>query len=162
MNQSNDHLSEALRRLKADDASMAASTRVEVALREEIRTLSAQRRRRTRILFVQVAATVTLIVAAVAWWAWTHHKTGPEITATTSAPAQEIVTEYFPLFYSSVPARSLQVVRLEVSRGSMARFGLLPGDALNRATGTVLADVLVGEDGLARAVRFVQKVSQEP
>jgi hypothetical protein len=162
MNQSNDHLSDALRRLKDDDASMAASTRVEVVLREEVRTLAAQRRRRTRMLFVQVAATVTLIVASVAWWAWTHHKTGPEITATAEAPAQEIATEYFPLFYSSVPARSLQVVRLEVSRASMARFGLLSGDALNRATGTVLADVLVGEDGLARAVRFVQKVSQEP
>ena len=162
MNQSNDHLSDALRRLKDDDASMAASTRVEAALREEVRRLAAQRRRRTRILFVQAAATVTLAVASVAWWMWTHRSPGQETITTTAAPAQEVVTQYFPLFYSSVPATSMQVVRMEVPRASMVRFGLLPGDALNSTTGTVLADVLVGEDGLARAVRFVQKVSQEP
>lgn len=161
MNQSNDDLSEALRRLKEDDAAMTASGRVEARLRDEVRAMATQRQRRTRAVVLQLAAAVALVVGSVVWWAATHRHTTPDVVTVTAAPGQEIVTQYFPLFYSSVPTTGLQVVRMEVPRASMARFGLLSGDALNTATGTILADVLVGEDGLARAVRFVQKVSQE-
>ena len=53
-----------------------------------------------------------------------------------------------------------QIVRLEVSRAALASFGLTPIDALDgSASGTALADVLVGADGLARAVRFVRPVA---
>ena len=43
-------------------------------------------------------------------------------------------------------------------RTALASFGLTPPDAAAdiRSTDTVLADVLVGDDGLARAVRFVR------
>jgi hypothetical protein len=160
MNEPKDELTDALRRLKKDDASIAVSPGVEARLRAEVRLLAEQRRRRTMGMVLQVAATVALV--SVAWWMLTSRGNPPESATPTAAPAQEVVTQYFPLFYSSVPAARLQVVRMEVPRASMVRFGLLPGDALNQVTGTVLADVLVGEDGLARAVRFVQKVSQEP
>jgi hypothetical protein len=68
-------------------------------------------------------------------------------------------TGFFPLFYASVPASSTQVIRMEVPRAALAQFGLDSADA--NVNGTVLADVLVGDDGLARAVRFVRPVSQE-
>ena len=110
------------------------------------------------MVVLQIAAAVALVALPVAWWTLSHRTS--EAVTTTGAP-QEVVTQYFPLFYSSVPASAVHVVRMEVPRASMARFGLLPGDALNRTTGMVLADVIVGDDGLARAVRFVQKVSQE-
>jgi hypothetical protein len=161
MNKPNDELTEALRRLKDDDASMTTSPGVEARLRAEFRLIAASHARRSRMLVVQIAATVALVVLPIAGWALFYREPSPEAVA-VARPPQEVVTQYFPLFYSSVPAAAVHVVRMEVPRASMVRFGLLPGDALNRTTGTVLADVIVGEDGLARAVRFVQKVSQEP
>jgi hypothetical protein len=46
---------------------------------------------------------------------------------------------------------------MEVPRVALTSFGVTPADSLNGSRpGTVLADVLIGEDGLARAVRFVR------
>lgn len=75
--------------------------------------------------------------------------------------AREATTEFFPLFFGSVPASSEHIVRIEVPRASLVQFGLASAHDMNRTTGTVLADVLVGEDGLARAVRFVRPIFQE-
>ena len=76
--------------------------------------------------------------------------------------AREVTTEFLPLLYSSVPASHVQMVRLAVPRAALASFGLAPLEALDRAsTGTVLADVLVGDDGLARAVRFVRPAADQ-
>ena len=72
------------------------------------------------------------------------------------APAQEVVTEFIPLrpvpaWDDNVPA---QMVRVRVPRSELGRFGLaFPGQFVD---GTVRADVLVGQDGMARAVRFVR------
>jgi hypothetical protein len=69
----------------------------------------------------------------------------------------EVTTAFLPLPYSGVPMSDGQIVRIEVPRAALARFGLLPVDSVStEITGTVLADVIVGEDGLARAVRFVR------
>ena len=69
----------------------------------------------------------------------------------------EAVTAFLPLLYSSVPLSNGQVIRMEVPRRALASFGLASIDAVEAGrSGTVLADVLVGDDGLARAVRFVR------
>lgn len=69
----------------------------------------------------------------------------------------EVATDFMPLPYSAVPLTNGQIVRLEVPRSALVSFGLLPVDSVDRAPGgTVLADVIVGDDGLARAVRFVR------
>jgi len=60
-----------------------------------------------------------------------------------------------PLTYSGVPISGGQVVRLEVPRTALAAFGLTADAQTAPSTDTVLADVVVGDDGLARAVRFV-------
>jgi hypothetical protein len=66
-----------------------------------------------------------------------------------------------PLAYSGVPIAGGHVVRIEVPRASLVSFGLLPADIVDTADsargGTVIADVIVGDDGLARAVRFVRR-----
>ena len=81
---------------------------------------------------------------------------------TIAASAQEVATEFLPLLYSSVPATNMRMVRLAVPRAALASFGLTPLESLDRAsTGTVLADVLVGDDGLARAVRFVRPATDQ-
>jgi hypothetical protein len=46
------------------------------------------------------------------------------------------------------------VVRVELPRNALASFGL-PVNA-DRAEARVKADVLMGEDGMARAIRFVR------
>ena len=72
------------------------------------------------------------------------------------SPPRELVTEFIPLrpvpaWDDTVPA---QVVRVRVPRSELGRFGLaFPGQFVD---GTVRADVLVGQDGMARAVRFVR------
>lgn len=72
------------------------------------------------------------------------------------AQAVEVTTEFMPLGY--VNAASLQdggqVVRVELPRYAMARFGLPVN--MDRYDERVKADVWVGADGLARAIRFVQ------
>jgi hypothetical protein len=47
-----------------------------------------------------------------------------------------------------------QVMRVELPRSALISFGL-PMD-MERATERVKADVVVGNDGLARAIRFVR------
>ena len=64
--------------------------------------------------------------------------------------------EFFPLAYSTVPITHARVVRIEVPRTAPELFGIDPASLVNAPHNTVVADVVVGEDGLARAVRFVR------
>ena len=68
-----------------------------------------------------------------------------------------VASEFFPLAYSNVPITDGRIVRLEVPRSAASAFGLDPVDLVSaRHHDAVLADVVVGVDGLARAVRFVR------
>jgi len=73
---------------------------------------------------------------------------------------KEITTAFVPLGYGS--ALDLQdggqMVRVELPRSALARFGLPMN--MNRANEKIKADVLVGADGLARAIRFVQPTNE--
>jgi len=77
----------------------------------------------------------------------------------TSAPQasqpKEIATDFFPLTYGDPNVGSdAQMVRVELPRSAMTSFGLPVN--MDRADQRVKADVLLGSDGLARAIRFVQ------
>jgi len=48
------------------------------------------------------------------------------------------------------------VVRMQVPRAALARFGVAAFVVADDRSSTVLAEVVVGNDGLARAVRFVR------
>jgi hypothetical protein len=68
-----------------------------------------------------------------------------------------VASDFFPLAYSNVPITDGRIVRLEVPRSAASAFGLDPVDLVSaRHHDAVLADVVVGVDGLARAVRFVR------
>jgi hypothetical protein len=71
------------------------------------------------------------------------------------ASAQEIATEFIPLTQGGQYAQAEEghLVRLELPRSALASFGL-PVNA--EAGGRVKADVLLGEDGTARAIRFIR------
>jgi hypothetical protein len=70
--------------------------------------------------------------------------------------ADEIATEFIPLMNREALAQmdGGQVMRVELPRSALMSFGL-PMD-MERATERIKADVLVGNDGLARAIRFVR------
>lgn len=74
----------------------------------------------------------------------------------TAAEETEIATDFFPLAGASelMPTQGGHVVRVELPRTALASFGL----AVNgeRTSGRVKADVLLGDDGMARAIRFVR------
>jgi hypothetical protein len=74
----------------------------------------------------------------------------------TNSTNNEIATDFFPVGDGN--ASNLQdggqLMRVELPRSTMARFGLPVNMA--RANERVKADVLVSADGLARAIRFVQ------
>ena len=69
---------------------------------------------------------------------------------------REVATSFIPVGYASPMAfqDGGQLVRVELPRSAMASFGLPVN--LARANERVKADVLVGYDGQARAIRFVQ------
>lgn len=68
----------------------------------------------------------------------------------------EVATDFMPLAYSErpTPMESGQLIRVQMPRSALANFGLPVN--IERADTTVKADLLVGEDGLARAIRFVR------
>jgi hypothetical protein len=131
---------------------------VEARLLGEVRSIARARRRRAFAAVLAMAAALFVAVALPMW----RGTTQPVDSAAAPGTAQgEVATAFLPLFYSNVPARNAQIVRMKVPRGALASFGLATMDSLNGLSGgTVLADVLVGEDGLARAVRFVRPGAQ--
>jgi hypothetical protein len=79
---------------------------------------------------------------------------GPSEAATRN---EEIMTNFIPLLQGGgrlVAGDGGQVVRIELPRSALERFGLPMN--VERANERVKADVLLGEDGMARAIRFVR------
>jgi len=68
----------------------------------------------------------------------------------------EIATDFFPLMSreSLAETESGQLVRVELPRSALMSFGLPMN--MDRASERIKADVVVGNDGLARAIRFVR------
>jgi hypothetical protein len=73
--------------------------------------------------------------------------------ASETAGADEITTEFIQLA-GFAQSEGVHLVRVELPRSALASFGI-PVNA-DRAGGRVKADVLLGEDGTARAIRFVR------
>jgi hypothetical protein len=160
-----DPLASALDALADADASLGASANVERQLLEEVRSIARVRRRRRRMLVAisGLAAAVCVTVAATFWRTDSAAPVSPPaMTTVREGPSDaEAATAFLPLLYGSVPVTNGQVIRMEVPRRALASFGLASIDAVEGGTSTtVLADVLVGDDGLARAVRFVRRTAR--
>jgi hypothetical protein len=78
------------------------------------------------------------------------------MAAASTGDDDDIATDFIPLTYGASLSGTDggHVVRVELPRTAMAQFGL-PVNA-ERSAEPVKADVLLGEDGLARAIRFVR------
>lgn len=81
---------------------------------------------------------------------------GPQGARGRASRDEEIATDFFPLTQDARFAVSEggQMVRVELPRTALQRFGLPMN--VERADDRVKADVLLGHDGVARAIRFVR------
>jgi hypothetical protein len=80
----------------------------------------------------------------------------PANTLATVSETKEVTTDFVALGYGSTLdlQDGGQLVRVEFPRSALARFGLPMN--MDRGEARVKADVLLGADGLARAIRFVK------
>jgi hypothetical protein len=77
-------------------------------------------------------------------------------TVTADTEESENLTDFLLLRYGDdhKPMESGEVIRVQMPRSALITLGL-PVDVV-RADEPVMADLLIGEDGLARAIRFVR------
>lgn len=68
----------------------------------------------------------------------------------------EIATDFMPVSYGDNlnEIENGRIVRVEMPRSALAQFGLPVN--MERANERIKADVLIGDDGMARAIRFVR------
>ena len=150
-------LADGLREVAEADSTAGASAVVKATLLQEVRTLR-HTRRASLVKMYALAACLFLAMAVPVFQLATR---GPALVATFPAPLAgglgegEVATQFYPLVYGDVPVTGGNIIRLEVPRAAYASLGLEPPAGAGSRPDIVLADVLVGEDGLARAVRFV-------
>jgi hypothetical protein len=155
-------------RLHADLAQLRAALRDvqarppdEAALRRQFREAAqraesaARASRATGSWRLHVAAAAVLVLAVGAVLAAVVLRVERPVPAAPVAseatqPTTLAVSAFQPLMNApaSSPASSYSVVRVRIP---LSAFALVPGTEEN---GTIEADLLVGEDGLARAIRF--------
>ena len=177
-------LEKMLAALRQESQSAQAPPRVEQALRDAFRA-QAKRRRGAGWMPWAVAAAVAVVAAAglgslsmprpvpppplpAAPMAKTPDplpmpvaaakrivKRAPRRTAAPQ-PQEEVATRFLPLddTLHLTPIESGQVLRVEVPRATLVRFGLPVNQ--DRMMERIPADVVFGQDGIARAIRFVK------
>ena len=69
---------------------------------------------------------------------------------------REVVTDFFPLMDVAPPFESGELLRVNLAAGAMRVIGI-PVDE-DHLSDRIQADVLVGQEGLPRAIRFVKTV----
>ena len=153
---SHDALEAGLRAVAEDDERHGTSNAVGLRLLAEVQAIGAARRRRATMLALTAAAAVLVAMAVPVWRALSSDV--ERRSADAPVVTRELVTEFFPLTYSNVPARGGYVVRMQVPRSALASFDAA-AFVSDSAAQNVLADVVIGNDGLARAVRFVRVIS---
>ena len=152
-------LDAALRAVAAEDERLGASAAVAARLFVEVDTIARAQRRRANLIGVAAAAALFVGVAVPDWYSPQPSAPAGVAPGRESAPpTREVTTAFFPLTYSTVPAPGAHLIRMQVPRSALASFGITSFDSPNDSS-SVLADVVVGDDGLARAVRFVRVVS---
>ena len=77
----------------------------------------------------------------------------PPRNLTPVAQTREVVTDFFPLLDVAPPFERGELLRVMVPASTMRKVGLPVNE--DHLTDRVYADVLVGQEGLARAIRFV-------
>ena len=137
----------------------STSAAIEARLLAAVRARRVARDRRRQMAWLAAAAAIVIVVAAARWRLSpdsgepAHTPSEPAMSASADVPGG-----FLPLRYSQVPTGGGQIVRMTVPATALASFGLEPASA---GSDVVTADVFVGDDGLARAVRFSSYTPKE-
>ena len=177
---SEERIVEALRTLSEQDASREASPEVEARLRFQFQSRRRRRAWRRAAVWAGTGTTAAAAAAMIVFLIVANHKppapasvhevvtqsvvAQPEaapvavVKATRRVPKsvprpQEVVTDFFPLMDPAPPFERGQLLRVELPASAMQMVGLPVRE--DRLAEPVQADVLVGEEGLPRAIRFV-------
>ncbi len=176
---SEDYVVAALRALAEQDRDREAPEEIETRLLAEFRRRRARKRLKTVALAsLAIAAGITLFFVA-----GSHERPKPvapapvpkQLVAEVPAPTEiaaapvpkqvrpvrrlpieqprETVTQFFPLLDVAPPFERGELLRVMVPASTMRKVGLPVNE--DRLSDRVYADVLVGQEGLARAIRFV-------
>jgi hypothetical protein len=173
---SEEFVTDALQALKRADAGLGAGPQAEI--RALLAFRRQQRRRKFRKTAVWAAIAAAMVLGVVRWPAREPAPTpalavtpveqprqtvaaaveppqapAPRPIAASKKAAREIATGFYPLVESAPPLERGLIVRVTVPASTMRSFGLPVGDEY--LSDPVMADVLVGQDDLARAIRFV-------
>jgi hypothetical protein len=128
------------------------------------RRVAAQRQRRTwlrRVLAGSVAA-ILLLSAAVVLRKTVNTRAARMSAALSAIPnseaaaeaGDEVMTDFIPVVYDPAPIGRGSLVRVDLPRAALVAFGLPVNEDRNEEL--VQADLLLDDDGLMRAVRFVE------
>jgi hypothetical protein len=156
------------RELSAGLRALAASTDARVAPEMERRLLiafaekHARRSIASRVLrarWVPAAAMVVLVVGAIALWRTSSGPVSPArgIPVAPTEPRKVIIAEGFmplPIAAGLPDFESGEIVRVEIPVASLPSYGIELVPEVKRTP--VQADLLVGQDGQARAIRLVR------
>jgi hypothetical protein len=165
----------ALQALRETTRDAETPRRVEMQLRHEFAMRHRGARVRSAAIFAAWAfATAAVLVAGVSWWNWrlaqAHHSdasAGNTVktnalappTADTSDEAMLVADNEagdFTLLPGSLPqdADDAAIVRVGMQRGALSALGLPVNE--ERVSDWIQVDLLVGQDGLPKAVRLPQ------
>jgi hypothetical protein len=144
-------------RALASDRLLEAPPQVEERLKWEFRRLN-----RRRNLVTWVPALSGAAAAAIALFLWIHGDQGKPVpavvvaTAAAPAPEEDAEASFYPLpDAEALPAvENAMVVRVQLPVSSLQLMGVPINE--ERAGTSVEADLLLGQDGLARGVRLAE------
>jgi hypothetical protein len=169
----------ALQALREATRDARTPQRVEMRLQQEFQMRHRTIKRRSTAIFAAWAlATAAVLFAGVSWWNWrltqTHDTAAkndvkPNATVPTVTPAVNPIETSeeptliadnnigdFTLLPDSLPQETddSAIVRVGMQRGALSALGLQVNE--ERANDWIQVDLLVGEDGLPKAVRLPQ------
>jgi hypothetical protein len=157
----NDRLTKAMDHLRAESAHSAAPPEIEHALRAEFDRVQHRKR---RLLWTLVGGAIAASIAVAVIFSAREHQPPPVPSVALNEPAAEQVQPseqpFVPIPYVTPLGayERAEIVRMEVPVAALiaAGFSMQTADPGARAQ----ADVVVGQDGRARAVRLISISTQ--
>lgn len=134
-----------------------ASPALEERLRAAFRVRVSHRRRRWGYVATVAALAVLAASLYLVWSARTHKKGSDQQTAGIAPGRQRSEFIALPYAQSEVPLEQPVIVRVQIPVSELGVMGMPVAHAT--AGESVNADLLVGQDGIARAVRLVELTS---
>jgi hypothetical protein len=149
----NERLTSAMRRLAEESALQQLPPQVEAALLAEFEREWRRKRRLPVIIAGAIAASILTFMTLE------HPPFARHAVPVTPAPVEQSEAPFVPIPYLAPPApyERIEVVRMEIPVAALIAVGLAVRTA--DAGARVEADVMVGQDGRARAVRLVPNSS---